>query len=54
MGRGRKSKAKRFDGHKLQMATDTQSQLITAVLLRRQRRRPRRGVGRGRGEQGAD
>jgi transposase len=28
---GRKSKSKRFDGHKVQLATDTDSQLITAV-----------------------
>src|SRR5712691_712486 len=28
---GRKSKSKRFDGHKLQLATDADSQLITAV-----------------------
>jgi transposase len=28
---GRKSKAKRFDGHKVQLAVDTETQLITAV-----------------------
>jgi transposase len=28
---GRKSRSKRFDGHKVQVATDTDSQLITAV-----------------------
>jgi hypothetical protein len=33
MRHGRKSKAKRFDGHKLQVATDTESQLITAVAV---------------------
>ena len=31
MRHGRKSKSKLFDGHKLQMAVDTDSQLITAV-----------------------
>ncbi len=31
MRHGRKSKAKRFDGHKLQMGVDTESQLITEV-----------------------
>ena len=31
MRHGRKSKAKRFDGHKAQVAVDTESQLITAV-----------------------
>jgi hypothetical protein len=30
MRHGRKSKAKRFDGHKVQVAVDTESQLITA------------------------
>lgn len=30
---GRKSKAKRFDGHKLQLAVDTESQLITDVTV---------------------
>jgi hypothetical protein len=30
---GRKSKAKRFDGHKLQLAVDTESQLITDVAV---------------------
>ena len=33
MRHGRKSKAKRFDGHKLQLAVDTESQLITAVAV---------------------
>lgn len=33
MRHGRKSKAKRFDGHKVQMAVDTESQLITAVAV---------------------
>ncbi|MBI1899447.1 MAG: IS1182 family transposase [Acidobacteria bacterium] len=33
MRHGRKSKAKRFDGHKLQLAVDTDSQLITAVAV---------------------
>ena len=31
MRHGRKSKSKRFDGHKVEVATDTDSQLITAV-----------------------
>jgi len=31
MCHGRKSAAKRFDGHKIQLAVDTESQLITAV-----------------------
>ena len=31
MRHGRKSKAKRFDGHKAQVAVDTESQIITAV-----------------------
>jgi len=33
MRHGRKSKAKRFDGHKVQVATDTESQLITDVAV---------------------
>jgi hypothetical protein len=33
MRHGRKSKTKRFDGHKLQMATETESQLITGVAV---------------------
>ena len=33
MRHGRKSKAKRFDGHKLQLAVDTESQLITDVAV---------------------
>jgi len=33
MRHGRKSKAKRFDGHKVQIATDAESQLITAVAV---------------------
>jgi len=33
MRHGRKSQAKRFDGHKVQMATDTESQLITDVAV---------------------
>lgn len=33
MRHGRKSKTKRFDGHKLQLATDAQSQLITDVAV---------------------
>jgi hypothetical protein len=33
MRHGRKSKAKRFDGHKVQLATDTESQLITDVAV---------------------
>jgi hypothetical protein len=33
MRHGRKSRAKRFDGHKLQLAVDTESQLITAVTV---------------------
>ena len=33
MRHGRKSKAKRFDGHKAQVAVDTESQLITAVAV---------------------
>jgi hypothetical protein len=33
MRHGRKSKAKRFDGHKLQLAVDTDSQLITDVAV---------------------
>lgn len=33
MRHGRKSKAKRFDGHKLQLAADAESQLITAVAV---------------------
>lgn len=33
MRHGRKSKAKRFDGHKAQMAVDTETQLITAVAV---------------------
>jgi len=33
MRHGRKSKAKLFDGHKLQLATDTESQLITDVAV---------------------
>jgi len=33
MRHGRKSKAKRFDGHKLQMAVDAESQLITDVAV---------------------
>ena len=33
MRHGRKSKSKRFDGHKLQMATDTESELITDVAV---------------------
>lgn len=33
MRHGRKSKAKRFDGHKAQVAVDTGSQLITAVAV---------------------
>lgn len=31
MRHGRKSKQKRFDGHKAQLAVETESQLITAV-----------------------
>ena len=33
MRHGRKSKSKRFDGHKLQLAVDTESQLITDVAV---------------------
>jgi len=33
MRHGRKSKAKRFDGHKAALAVDTESQLITAVVV---------------------
>jgi transposase len=33
MRHGRKSKAKRFDGHKLQLAVDTESQVITDVAV---------------------
>lgn len=33
MRHGRKSKAKRFDGHKLQLAVDTESQLITDLAV---------------------
>ena len=33
MRHGRKSRARRFDGHKLQMATDAESQLITDVAV---------------------
>ncbi len=33
MRHGRKSKARRFDGHKAQVAVDTESQLITAVAV---------------------
>ena len=33
MRHGRKSKAQRFDGHKAQVAVDTESQLITAVTV---------------------
>lgn len=33
MRHGRKSKAKRFDGHKLQLGVDTESQLITGVAI---------------------
>jgi hypothetical protein len=33
MRHGRKSKAKRFDGHKVQLAVDTESQLVTAVAV---------------------
>ena len=33
MRHGRKSKAKRFDGHKLQMAADTESDLITDLAV---------------------
>jgi len=33
MRHGRKSKAKRFDGHKLQLAVDTDSQVITDVAV---------------------
>lgn len=33
MRHGRKSKAQRFDGHKAQVAVDTESQLITAVAV---------------------
>ena len=33
MRHGRKSKAKRFDGHKLQLGVDTESQLVTAVAV---------------------
>ena len=33
MRHGRKSKAKRFDGHKAQVVADTESQLITAVAV---------------------
>jgi len=33
MRHGRKSKAKRFDGHKVQVATDTESQIITTVAV---------------------
>jgi hypothetical protein len=33
MRHGRKSKAKRFDGHKAQVAVDTESQLITALAV---------------------
>ena len=33
MRHGRKSEAKRFDGHKLQVAVDTESQLITDVAV---------------------
>jgi transposase len=33
MRHGRKSKAKRFDGHKLQLAVDTESQLITDLRV---------------------
>jgi transposase len=33
MRHGRKSKAKRFDGHKLQLAVDTESQVITGVAV---------------------
>lgn len=33
MRHGRKSRAKRFDGHKAQVAVDTESQMITAVAV---------------------
>lgn len=33
MRHGRKSKSKRFDGHKAQLAVDTESQLITAMAV---------------------